>query len=236
MENSNQDVLHKKCIYIDSRKDAGITSVTVTGASLVETDGTYTARYEATITVKAVLADGYTFAGWTGHAVADKTSLETTLTMSDSAATVTATTTANAYTVTFDGNATDDSIVITPPTKGVTYATSIGDLATATRTGYTLEGWYKESACTTKISSTTELNGTNFTVDHTKKETRVYAKWTEHTYTIAFNGNGSTSGAMASLTGVRYTASQNLQQTHMQRQDIHSLAGMRTVKQQLQHM
>ncbi len=61
-------------------------------------------------------------------------------------------------------------------------------LKSATRTGYTFAGWYKESVFTNKITKISKGSTGNVTL---------YAKWTANTYKIAFNGNGSTSGSMA---------------------------------------
>ena len=72
-----------------------------------------------------------------------------------------------------------------------------------TRTGYTFGGWYAESGCTTQKA------GTDGVFTPTANIT-VYAKWTENTYSIKFNGNGSTGGSMSNMTGIKYTESKNL--------------------------
>ena len=54
-------------------------------------------------------------------------------------------------------------------------------LKTASKTGYTFEGWYKESACTNKVTS---LGATAYTANIT-----LYAKWTANTYTVHFDKN-----------------------------------------------
>ncbi len=60
---------------------------------------------------------------------------------------------------------------------------SMGSLETPTRTGYIFEGWYKEAACTNRITAPTANN------------TTLYAKWTPITYTVTYNGNGATGGS-----------------------------------------
>ncbi len=55
-----------------------------------------------------------------------------------------------------------------------TYGTAT-TLKTASKTGYTFEGWYKESACTNKVTS---LGATAYTANIT-----LYAKWTANTNT-----------------------------------------------------
>jgi len=58
-----------------------------------------------------------------------------------------------------------------------------------TRTGYTFEGWYRESAY---------VNAWNFATDIVTSDTTLYAKWTINSYTITFNSNGGS--AVASQT------------------------------------
>ena len=68
-------------------------------------------------------------------------------------------------------------------------------LQTPTRTGYKFLGWYKESTFKTKVTSIAKGTVYNKTF---------YAKWSANTYTIAFNGNGQTSGSMSSLSSRKY--------------------------------
>lgn len=63
-----------------------------------------------------------------------------------------------------------------------TYGTAT-TLKTASKTGYTFEGWYKESACTNKVTS---LGATAYTANIT-----LYAKWTANTYTVHFDKNAN---------------------------------------------
>jgi uncharacterized repeat protein (TIGR02543 family) len=71
-----------------------------------------------------------------------------------------------------------------------------------TRTGYTFGGWYTESECTNSVA------GTDGAYTPTANIT-LYAKWTANTYTVKYNGNGSTSGSTASSTHT-YNVAQNL--------------------------
>ena len=68
-----------------------------------------------------------------------------------------------------------------------------------TRTGYTFGGWYAETGCTTNKA------GTNGVFTPTSNIT-LYAKWTPNTYTVAYNGNGSTAGSMTNSTHTYDTA------------------------------
>lgn len=69
---------------------------------------------------------------------------------------------------------------------------TLTSIYTPTKTGYSFSGWYTsenyggEALTLNKIQSLTS-------------GTTVYAKWTPISYTIAFNGNGSTSGSVASV-------------------------------------
>ncbi|HOH71662.1 MAG TPA: InlB B-repeat-containing protein, partial [Paludibacteraceae bacterium] len=92
----------------------------------------------------------------------------------------------------------DDSTTVTFNSNGgsavsnktVTYKNTYGTLTTPTRTGYTFNGWYKESGFTNQVTtSTTVASPANHTL---------YAKWTANTYTVAYDGNGSTGGSTTS--------------------------------------
>ena len=65
-------------------------------------------------------------------------------------------------------------------------------LPTPTRTGYVFDGWYTSASSGNKIGS----GGGSYTPS---KDITVYAHWTPISYTIKFNGNGSTSGTMSNL-------------------------------------
>ena len=65
-------------------------------------------------------------------------------------------------------------------------------LPTPARTGYTFGGWYKESACTSKVGN----GGASYTPT---ASIQLFAKWTINTWTVAYNANGGT-GAPASQT------------------------------------
>ncbi|MBP6934083.1 MAG: InlB B-repeat-containing protein [Paludibacteraceae bacterium] len=90
----------------------------------------------------------------------------------------------DATTVTFNsngGSAVSD--------KTVTYKNTYGTLPTPTKTGYTFNGWYKESGFTNQVTtSTTVASPANHTL---------YAKWTANTYTVTYDGNGATGGNTA---------------------------------------
>lgn len=62
-----------------------------------------------------------------------------------------------------------------------------GTLETPNRTGYTFNGWYTSASGGNKITSASTISA----------NTTLYAQWTANTYSVKYNGNGSTSGAMS---------------------------------------
>ena len=86
------------------------------------------------------------------------------------------------YTVSFNpnGGKTDTNNIT------VTFDNTYDKLPTATRTGYTFEGWFTEAEAGggRKIEQNTIVNISD---DHT-----LYAHWSPNTYTVLFNGNTGT--------------------------------------------
>ncbi|MCB6567297.1 InlB B-repeat-containing protein, partial [Desulfovibrio desulfuricans] len=80
------------------------------------------------------------------------------------------------YTVTFDSQG-GSSVSET----GADYQETITKPEDPTKTGYTFDGWFKESACT---------NAWNFDMDVVEETMTLYAKWTINEYTAIFNANG----------------------------------------------
>ena len=83
-----------------------------------------------------------------------------------------------ACTVTFDANGG----IVSTSTMEAFYGFEYGTLPTATRTGYTFDGWYTARTGGTKVMATTLVENGN---DHT-----LYAHWIANTYTVTFNANG----------------------------------------------
>ena len=71
-------------------------------------------------------------------------------------------------------------------------------LKNPSKTGYTFGGWYSDAKFKKKV---TTVSGGDKTV---------YAKWTVNKYSVAFNGNGSTSGKMSKMSGIAYDANKTL--------------------------
>lgn len=94
------------------------------------------------------------------------------------------------YTISYDANNGSGA----PSSQSKTWGTDITlRSGTPTRTGYTFKGWATSSTATT---ATYQPSG-NFT---TNANTTLYAVWQVNTYTIYYNGNGSTSGSTSSQT------------------------------------
>ena len=88
------------------------------------------------------------------------------------------------------------------------YTTNIGiQLKNPSRTGYTFTGWYADSKLTKKVSSIAK--------GCTGKKV-LYAGWRENTYSVVYNGNGSTSGVMSESTYL-YNAKFNLKRNRFVR-------------------
>lgn len=66
--------------------------------------------------------------------------------------------------------------------KTVTYNNSYGDLPSATRTGYTFDGWYTESSGGINVNQNTTYTDIN--------DTTLYAHWNKNSYTVTFDANG----------------------------------------------
>ena len=82
--------------------------------------------------------------------------------------------------VTFDANGGTASST----EKNVTFDSTYGELPTATRTGYSFNGWYTAKTGGTKLTVNTKVTNA---AAHT-----MYAQWTANTYTVTFNANGGT--------------------------------------------
>lgn len=129
--------------------------------------------------------EGYIFGGWAtdanGGSVVDSSTTVTTA----SDHTLFALWSAGNFKVTFDangGSASSDFI-------GATFKQSYGELPTASRTGYTFNGWFTDPKGGVQITSSSTVTTT---IDHT-----LYAHWTANTYTVTFDASG---GSVSSKT------------------------------------
>lgn len=153
---------------------------------------------------------GHTLTGWNTAANGSGTQYALGGTYAvESGATLYATWTPNAYTVTFRSN---NGNIPSPTTKVVNFDSAYGTLSNVTRTGHTFNGWFTAASGGTEVTSATLVTAT---ADH-----ELFAQWTIQTYTVSYNGNNNTSGAAPSDQTKTYnvslalaTNSGNLQRT-----------------------
>lgn len=87
------------------------------------------------------------------------------------------------YTVSFDANGGEVKDAELPNTFDKDYS-----LTTASRYGYTFDGWYTAKTGGSKVTEDTQMTRAE---NHT-----LYAHWTARTHKVVFDGNGATSGSM----------------------------------------
>jgi uncharacterized protein (TIGR02145 family)/uncharacterized repeat protein (TIGR02543 family) len=101
------------------------------------------------------------------------------------------------YTVTYNGNGNTGGSVpaVSLVDSGSTTPITLPGHGTLVKTGYNFGGWNKNSSGT----GTNYNVGSSYTV--TKNDT-LYAKWTIKTYTVTFDGNGTTAGVPQAVNNV----------------------------------
>ncbi len=130
--------------------------------------------------------DGFNFLGWykdssfTGSAIADNMTVTANTTLY--AKFVAESVELKTFTVTFDSKGGSD-VADSTVEDGSTIT-----LPTTNKDGFTLEGWYTDSTCTTKFVVSTKITA----------NTTLYAKWKAVSYTVSFESNGG--GDVLSLT------------------------------------
>ena len=83
-----------------------------------------------------------------------------------------------------------------------------------TRTGYTFTGYFNAATGGTKYYNDDGSSAANYPTADGPAD--LYAQWTENSYTVTFNGNGSTSGSMSDQT-YTYTESKALSENRFTR-------------------
>lgn len=153
-----------------------------------------TAQY---LTLNSFSRTDYIFDGWSttadgsGISYAGGALVRNLTDMANGSVTLYAKWKSNKITVTFDSNKGSGSTIPStsnPGSKIVTIGSSYDTLATVSRPGYTFAGWYTSAVGGTLVEDTTTVTST---VNHT-----LFARWTPISYTVNFDGNGSTDGSM----------------------------------------
>ena len=140
-------------------------------------DVTYASAYG---TMPTATRTGYTFAGWWTSLTGGNKVTASTVCYATNAYTLYARWTAKTFTISFNGNGGTPSST----SKTVTYGSKYGTMPTATRTGYTLDGWYTTKTGGTKITASSIVKITADTI--------LYAHWKASVYTVTLDANGGT--------------------------------------------
>jgi uncharacterized repeat protein (TIGR02543 family) len=156
----------------------------------------------ATVTIGAAATrDGYTFGKWVAQS-GDQFDPGASTTVQNNRYLFTATWTAIARTVTYDINGGSGSAPTTLTGKTIGQIITL-DSTTATKAGYSFGGW--------TINSVVFPAGASYTIGN--GNVAPVAVWNAATYSISYNGNGSTSGTAPTggsfTTGGSYTAASN---------------------------
>lgn len=161
-------------------------------------DGTYAYGNEATVAGQgSLLRTGYRFLGWhTNQTATTAQYVEgATFTLGSSDVTLYAVWEKNSYSLSYSGNGNTSGELVTKTASTTPYATSItvdGNTAATplARTGYTFTGWNTAEDGT----GTSYSPGATFTMP--ANDVVLYAQWSINSYTVSYDGNGSTGGTV----------------------------------------
>lgn len=167
-----------------------------TGGSM---EDTVSCKYGTSYTLSAngYTKKGYKFAGWATSAsgavvYANQASVKNLTSTNGKVKVLYAKWALASYKITYNLNGGKNNSE-NPTAYKMTTATIT--LKNPTRTGYTFQGWYSDSAYKTKVTQIAKGSTGNKTL---------YAKWTANKYTIRYNKNGATGGSMADTTSCKY--------------------------------
>jgi len=163
-----------------------------------------TASYNASITLPAApTREGFTFAGWNNGSSTSNASASVSIT---SNSIFVAQWSAQSFSITYGGNGSSSGSVTAGSyvAGGVPYAIAANGF---TRAGYNFAGWHTTAGGT---GGSDYVAGAGYS---TAANLVLYAKWTPASYTITYNGNGSTGGTVPSAgtltTGTAFNADNN---------------------------
>ncbi len=159
------------------------------GGSISSVSHTY--DVEKTLTNNSFTRTGYRFAGWATSAsgsiaYSDGESVKNLTATNGATVTLYAKWSANTYTVKYNSNNGSGSMASVGHTYDVEKALSANIF---TRTGYTFAGWSESTSGTATYTDKQSIK--NLTATH-GATVNLYAVWTAHTYTVAYNANGGT--------------------------------------------
>ena len=146
---------------------------------------------------------GYTFAGWNDGSTTSNAGASVSITTNKI---FVAQWSAQSFSITYDGNGSTSGSVTAGSyvAGGVPYAIAANGF---TRAGYNFAGWHTTAGGT---GGTDYVAGAGYS---TAVNLVLYAKWTPASYTITYNGNGSTGGTIPSAgtltTGIAFNADSN---------------------------
>ncbi|MCQ2516547.1 MAG: InlB B-repeat-containing protein, partial [Saccharofermentans sp.] len=132
--------------------------------------------------------DGYRFDGWFTSTTGGSQITSTTIFTGDRNQTLYAHWTRTGFVAYFDANGGSCSFSEIPVTIGQPY----GSLPSATREGYTFDGWFTSATGGAGVTSGSVFSGSS---DQT-----IYAHWTARSYTVSFDSNGGSSIPSISVT------------------------------------
>lgn len=140
---------------------------------------------------------GHTFVGWFTDALDPTTQYDFTTPITQNM-TLYAQWSVNLYDVTYyiDGEIAAE---ISNNPAAIEYNTSIAAAPAPTKTGYTLDGWYKSA--TNRTTNNKWKFGTSSSANKVLDDTNLYAYWEPNSYTVTFNANG---GQSVSAQTVKY--------------------------------
>jgi uncharacterized repeat protein (TIGR02543 family) len=211
-----QTATKKQAVYTIKFNGNGSTSGSMSAMKKCSYDTSYT------LSQNKFKKKGYTFAGWntqkdgSGKKYGDTASVKNLANKSSKSITLYAQWTSVDYSITYVLNGGTNNV---KNPSGYRTSKKV-TLAKPTKEGYTFVGWYSNKKCTKKVTSIKKGSSGN---------KKFYAKWKVNTYTIVFNGNGSTGGSMSSKKSLAYNKSYKLTKNKFTKKG-YTFAGWNTKK------
>jgi uncharacterized repeat protein (TIGR02543 family) len=248
-DGSGQDFADKSIFIFNSNKDkdtftvyAQWTPIQYTikfdgnGSTSGSTSSMKNLKYDTSyaLTANSFKRKGYSFAGWStkadgsGKIYDDEKKVKNLSSKDGDSITLYAQWTTNIYHVLFFGNGSTSGTESDMDMYDLEYGTSYTLNANIfKRTGYTFAGWNTEEDGSGKsYKNKAKVKNLSSKFDDI---VNLYAQWTPNKYTIAFDGNGSTSGSMSSMKDCKYASSYKLSKNEFKKNG-YTFAGWNTKK------